>query len=52
MIFSLTQSHAIEAVHRKYLEAGADIIETITLFLRLPLQWQITTWKIWCMNSI
>ena len=42
-LLSLTQPpHAIEAVHRKYLEAGADIIETNTFFLRLPLQWQIT----------
>jgi 5-methyltetrahydrofolate--homocysteine methyltransferase len=29
-LLSLTQPHAIEAVHRKYLEAGADIIETNT----------------------
>jgi len=27
-LLSITQPHAIEAVHRKYLEAGADIIET------------------------
>lgn len=29
-LLSLTQPHAIEEVHRKYLEAGADIIETNT----------------------
>lgn len=29
-LLSLAQPHAIEAVHRKYLEAGADIIETNT----------------------
>ena len=29
-LLSLTQPHAIETVHRKYLEAGADIIETNT----------------------
>jgi 5-methyltetrahydrofolate--homocysteine methyltransferase len=29
-LLSLTQPHAIEAVHRKYLEACADIIETNT----------------------
>ncbi|MBV2225076.1 MAG: homocysteine S-methyltransferase family protein [Cloacibacterium sp.] len=29
-LLSLTQPHAIEAVHRKYLEASADIIETNT----------------------
>ena len=29
-LLSITQPHAIEAVHRKYLEAGADIIETNT----------------------
>ena len=29
-LLSLTQPHAIEAVHRKYLEAGSDIIETNT----------------------
>lgn len=29
-LLSLTQPHAIEAVHKKYLEAGADIIETNT----------------------
>lgn len=29
-LLSLTQPHAIEAVHRQYLEAGADIIETNT----------------------
>ena len=29
-LLSLTQPQAIEAVHRKYLEAGADIIETNT----------------------
>ncbi len=29
-LLSLTKPHAIEAVHRKYLEAGADIIETNT----------------------
>ena len=29
-LLSLTQSHAIEEVHRKYLEADADIIETNT----------------------
>ncbi|WP_294212792.1 homocysteine S-methyltransferase family protein [uncultured Chryseobacterium sp.] len=29
-LLSLTQPHAIEEVHKKYLEAGADIIETNT----------------------
>ncbi len=29
-LLSLTQPHAIEAVHRQYLEAGADIVETNT----------------------
>lgn len=29
-LLSLTQPHAIEEVHRKYLEAGADILETNT----------------------
>ena len=29
-LLSLTQPHAIEEVHRKYLEAGADIIESNT----------------------
>lgn len=29
-LLSLTQPHAIESVHRAYLEAGADIIETNT----------------------
>lgn len=29
-LLSLTQPHAIESVHRKYLEAGADLIETNT----------------------
>ncbi|MCZ2084953.1 MAG: homocysteine S-methyltransferase family protein, partial [Flavobacteriales bacterium] len=29
-LLSLTQPHAIEEVHRKYLEADADIIETNT----------------------
>ncbi len=29
-MLSLTQPHAIEEVHKKYLEAGADIIETNT----------------------
>lgn len=29
-LLSITQPHAIEEVHRKYLEAGADIIETNT----------------------
>jgi 5-methyltetrahydrofolate--homocysteine methyltransferase len=43
-LLSLTQPHAIAEVHKKYLEAGADIIETNT-FLQLPLQWQIITWK-------
>jgi 5-methyltetrahydrofolate--homocysteine methyltransferase len=27
---SLTQPHIIEAIHKAYLEAGADIIETNT----------------------
>jgi 5-methyltetrahydrofolate--homocysteine methyltransferase len=48
-LLSLTQPKAIEEVHAKYLEAGADIIETNT-FLQLPLQWQIITWKNWYMN--
>jgi 5-methyltetrahydrofolate--homocysteine methyltransferase len=43
-LLSLTQPKAIAEVHKKYLEAGADIIETNT-FLQLPLQWQIITWK-------
>lgn len=29
-LLSITQPHAIEEVHRKYLEAGADILETNT----------------------
>lgn len=29
-LLSITQPHAIKAVHKKYLEAGADIIETNT----------------------
>jgi 5-methyltetrahydrofolate--homocysteine methyltransferase len=29
-LLSLTQPHIIEAIHKKYLEAGADIIETNT----------------------
>ena len=29
-LLSLTQPHAIAEVHKKYLEAGADIIETNT----------------------
>jgi 5-methyltetrahydrofolate--homocysteine methyltransferase len=27
-LLTLTQPHIIEAIHRQYLEAGADIIET------------------------
>ena len=45
-LLSLTQSQAIEDVHRQYFEAGADIIETNT-FSGLQLQWQIMGWKIW-----
>jgi len=29
-LLCITQPHAIEAIHRKYLEAGADIVETNT----------------------
>src|SRR5579863_2995752 len=29
-LLNLTQPHLIEAIHRQYLEAGADIIETNT----------------------
>ncbi len=29
-LLNLTQPHLIQAIHRQYLEAGADIIETNT----------------------
>jgi 5-methyltetrahydrofolate--homocysteine methyltransferase len=43
-LLSLTQPQAIEEVHRKYLEAGADIMKPIH-FQEQPLRWQIITWK-------
>ena len=41
----LTQPHIIRDIHRSYLEAGADIIETNS-FNGTQIRWQTTAWKI------
>ena len=43
----LTRPDIVAEVHRAYLEAGADIIETNT-FNSKPSPWPITRWSIWC----
>jgi 5-methyltetrahydrofolate--homocysteine methyltransferase len=40
-LLSLTQPQVIQAIHRQYLEAGADIIETNT-FNSTTISWPIT----------
>ena len=43
-LLCLTRPEIVRAIHREYLEAGADIIETNTL-TRKPSPWPITTWR-------
>ena len=45
-LLSLTQADAIAEIHRKYLEAGADIIETNT-FSGTSIAMASTGWSIW-----
>ena len=48
-LLNLTQPNVIKAIHRQYLDAGADIIETNTFNAR-PFPWLITAWSRWLMN--
>ncbi len=45
-LLSLTQPKIIGDIHRAYLEAGADIVETNT-FNSTSISRPIITWKIW-----
>ena len=48
-LLSITQPQIIEAIHKQYLEAGADIIETNT-FTRRSSHRQIMKCNHWLMN--
>jgi 5-methyltetrahydrofolate--homocysteine methyltransferase len=48
-LLSITQPQIIKTIHKEYLKAGADIIETNTFSEQL-LQWLIMTCKSLCMN--
>ena len=48
-LLSITQPQIIEAIHKQYLEAGADIIETNT-FSSTSLHRQIMICNPWLMN--
>ena len=48
-LLCLTRPDVIQDIHRKYLEAGADIIEPIHS-VRLRFLWQIITWKNMCVK--
>ena len=50
-LLSLTQPEAIKTIHKKYFEAGADIIET-GYFSSTLTEWQTTKWRNGSMSSI
>ena len=50
-LLCLTQPHIVEDIHRQYLEAGADLIETNTL-MRRRFRWRIMGWNPWPMRSM
>ena len=48
-VLNITRPQVIEEIHRKYLEAGADIIETNTFNSR-RFRWRTIRWRLSRMN--
>ena len=49
-LLCLTQPDIIKEIHKEYLEAGADIIETNTFNAQQVSHWQIITCNRWLMK--